>query len=158
MSLLPGSYYVLSFNVETSLNCSFRKLSASETTDAGIAEQEAFTCTYWVCFTQGEDARQAKIKLDEHYLVGGYLHMMYAPQFESVAETRAKLAARRTMVQQGHIRATTSTTASSSSSSTTTAVTTIFSPPPIALPLIPPADPTAPSEVFKPNFSFSLSF
>ena len=50
---------------------------------------------YWVKFVDIAAARVAKKKLDNRSFFGKHLHISYAPEFESVEETREKLQERR---------------------------------------------------------------
>ncbi|XP_066441866.1 RNA-binding protein 48 [Eleutherodactylus coqui] len=56
---------------------------------------EEFTEVYLIKFQRIQSARIAKRKLDECSFFGGVLHICYAPEFESVQETREKLKYRR---------------------------------------------------------------
>uniref|UniRef100_A0A182M9P2 RNA-binding protein 48 n=1 Tax=Anopheles culicifacies TaxID=139723 RepID=A0A182M9P2_9DIPT len=60
---------------------------------------EPFTDVFHVCFAKLEKARQAKKLLDARNFYGGILHISYAPERESVEETRAKLNQRRSEVR-----------------------------------------------------------
>ena len=46
------------------------------------------------------DFRKAKRKLDNRSFFGGILHIAYAPEFETVEETREKLIDRRRVVER----------------------------------------------------------
>lgn len=59
---------------------------------------EQFTEVYLIKFQRLQSARVAKRKLDESSFFGGVLHVCYAPEFESVQETREKLQDRRRYV------------------------------------------------------------
>ncbi|KAM8967127.1 RNA-binding protein 48 [Pelodytes ibericus] len=59
---------------------------------------EEFTEVYLIKFQRLQSARVAKRKLDERSFFGGLLHVCYAPEFESVQETREKLQDRRKFV------------------------------------------------------------
>ncbi|KAM4705634.1 RNA-binding protein 48 [Rhinophrynus dorsalis] len=59
---------------------------------------EEFTEAYLIKFQRLQSARVAKRKLDERSFFGGLLHICYAPEFETVEETRAKLQERRKFV------------------------------------------------------------
>ncbi|XP_063777450.1 RNA-binding protein 48 [Pseudophryne corroboree] len=59
---------------------------------------EEFTEVYLIKFQRLQSARVAKRKLDERTFFGGLLHICYAPEFESVQETREKLQDRRRYV------------------------------------------------------------
>uniref|UniRef100_A0A6I8PKG9 RNA-binding protein 48 n=1 Tax=Ornithorhynchus anatinus TaxID=9258 RepID=A0A6I8PKG9_ORNAN len=52
---------------------------------------EEFTEVYLIKFQKLQSARVAKRKLDERSFFGGLLHVCYAPEFETVQETREKL-------------------------------------------------------------------
>ncbi|XP_027703678.1 RNA-binding protein 48 [Vombatus ursinus] len=56
---------------------------------------EEFTEVYLIKFQKLQSARIAKRKLDERSFFGGLLHVCYAPEFETVPETREKLQERR---------------------------------------------------------------
>ncbi|KAM4689812.1 RNA-binding protein 48 isoform 2-T2 [Discoglossus pictus] len=56
---------------------------------------EQFAEVYLIKFQRLQSARVAKRKLDERSFFGGLLHICYAPEFESVQETREKLQNRR---------------------------------------------------------------
>ncbi|XP_053570016.1 RNA-binding protein 48 isoform X2 [Bombina bombina] len=59
---------------------------------------EEFTEVYLIKFQRLQSARVAKRKLDERSFFGGLLHVCYAPEFETVQETREKLQERRKFV------------------------------------------------------------
>ncbi|XP_069504545.1 RNA-binding protein 48 isoform X2 [Ambystoma mexicanum] len=59
---------------------------------------EEFTEVYLIKFQRLHSARVAKRKLDERSFFGGVLHVCYAPEFETVHETRAKLQDRRKFI------------------------------------------------------------
>lgn len=59
---------------------------------------EEFTEVYLIKFLHLHSARTAKRKMDEQSFFGGLLHVCYAPEFETVEETRRKLAARKAYV------------------------------------------------------------
>ncbi|XP_062158845.1 uncharacterized protein LOC133866341 [Alnus glutinosa] len=52
---------------------------------------EPFTDVYWIKFRLVSNARFAKRKLDEFVFLGNRLQVSYAPQFESLSETKDKL-------------------------------------------------------------------
>lgn len=52
---------------------------------------EDFTEVYLIKFLNLQSARIAKRKMDEQSFFGGLLHVCYAPEFETVEETRKKL-------------------------------------------------------------------
>ncbi|XP_042328605.1 RNA-binding protein 48 isoform X2 [Sceloporus undulatus] len=56
---------------------------------------EEFTEVYLIKFQKIQSARVAKRKLDERSFFGSLLHVCYAPEFESIQETREKLQDRR---------------------------------------------------------------
>lgn len=56
---------------------------------------EPFTEVYWIKFQRINSARVAKKKLDNRSFFGGILHVCYAPEFETVDDTREKLQERR---------------------------------------------------------------
>ncbi|KAM7484225.1 hypothetical protein LguiA_000234 [Lonicera macranthoides] len=56
---------------------------------------ESFTDVYWIKFCQVNNARFAKRKLDEFVFLGNQLKVSYAPQFESISDTKEKLEGRR---------------------------------------------------------------
>ncbi|ONI13423.1 hypothetical protein PRUPE_4G221000 [Prunus persica] len=55
---------------------------------------EPFTDVYWIKFRLVSNARFAKRKLDEYVFLGNRLKVSYAPEFESLAETKDKLEGR----------------------------------------------------------------
>ncbi|XP_067005519.2 RNA-binding protein 48 isoform X2 [Anabrus simplex] len=57
--------------------------------------QEEFTDAYHVQYTRIQSARFGKRHMDGKSFFGGTLHVCYAPEMESVEETRAKLIQRR---------------------------------------------------------------
>ncbi|XP_072179768.1 uncharacterized protein [Diadema setosum] len=59
---------------------------------------EEFTKNYWIKYGDIQAARIAKRKLDDHSFYGGFLHVTYAPEFETVQDTRQKLQQRRMAV------------------------------------------------------------
>nr|XP_033787033.1 RNA-binding protein 48 [Geotrypetes seraphini] len=59
---------------------------------------EQFTEVYLIKFQRLQSARIAKRKLDERSFFGGLLHVCYAPEFETVQETREKLQERRKFI------------------------------------------------------------
>ncbi|XP_034984919.2 RNA-binding protein 48 [Zootoca vivipara] len=56
---------------------------------------EEFTEVYLIKFQKIQNARIAKRKLDERSFFGSLLHVCYAPEFETIQETRGKLQDRR---------------------------------------------------------------
>ncbi|KAL3832705.1 hypothetical protein ACJMK2_024322 [Sinanodonta woodiana] len=59
---------------------------------------DKFCETYLVKFKKIQSARYAKRKLDDWSFFGGVLHVCYAPEYESVQETREKLQDRRKVI------------------------------------------------------------
>lgn len=59
---------------------------------------EQFTEVYWIKYRKIQAARFGKRKLDNRSFFGGQLHVCYAPEYESVDDTREKLNERRRMV------------------------------------------------------------
>ncbi|XP_026958249.1 RNA-binding protein 48 isoform X1 [Sagmatias obliquidens] len=59
---------------------------------------EDFTEVYLIKFLNLQSARIAKRKMDEQSFFGGLLHVCYAPEFETVEETRKKLQERNAYV------------------------------------------------------------
>ncbi|CAH3164113.1 unnamed protein product [Porites lobata] len=59
---------------------------------------EPFTEVYWIKFQRINSARFAKKKLDNKSFFGGILHVCYAPEFETVNDTREKLQERRKVI------------------------------------------------------------
>ncbi|XP_058381475.1 RNA-binding protein 48 isoform X1 [Diceros bicornis minor] len=59
---------------------------------------EDFTEVYLIKFMNLQSARIAKRKMDEQSFFGGLLHVCYAPEFETVEETRKKLQERKAYV------------------------------------------------------------
>ncbi|XP_012223351.1 uncharacterized protein [Linepithema humile] len=56
---------------------------------------EEFTETYHIHYAYIQSARVAKRLIDDKNFFGGILHVFYAPELETLAETRAKLTQRR---------------------------------------------------------------
>ncbi|KAI3830048.1 hypothetical protein L1987_04180 [Smallanthus sonchifolius] len=56
---------------------------------------EPFTDVYWIKFHHVHNARFAKRKLDESVFIGNRLQVSYAPQYESLDDTKEKLEGRR---------------------------------------------------------------
>ncbi|XP_023931818.1 RNA-binding protein 48-like, partial [Lingula anatina] len=54
-----------------------------------------YTEVYWIKYKKIQSARFAKKKLDDYAFFGGALHICYAPEYESVQETKDKLRERR---------------------------------------------------------------
>ncbi|KAI8431687.1 hypothetical protein MSG28_016158 [Choristoneura fumiferana] len=71
----------------------FGKLKLFTITKEHKAEQ--FTETYHTVFDRIQSARMAKKMLDTKNFYGGSLHVTYAPELESLEETRVKLAQRK---------------------------------------------------------------
>nr|XP_019572366.1 PREDICTED: RNA-binding protein 48 [Rhinolophus sinicus] len=59
---------------------------------------EDFTEVYLIKFVNLQSARIAKRKMDEQSFFGGLLHVCYAPEFETVEETRKKLQERKAYI------------------------------------------------------------
>ncbi|KAK6165760.1 hypothetical protein SNE40_022621 [Patella caerulea] len=59
---------------------------------------DEFTLVYLFQYERIQSARIAKIKLDDKSFFGGVLHVCYAPEYETVQETREKLQDRRKTV------------------------------------------------------------
>ncbi|XP_015413797.1 PREDICTED: RNA-binding protein 48 isoform X2 [Myotis davidii] len=59
---------------------------------------EEFTEVYLIKFMNLQSARIAKRKMDEQSFFGGLLHVCYAPEFETVEETRKKLQERKAYI------------------------------------------------------------
>ncbi|XP_048195975.1 RNA-binding protein 48 isoform X2 [Perognathus longimembris pacificus] len=59
---------------------------------------EDFTEVYLIKFMNLQRARVAKKKMDEQSFFGGLLHVCYAPEFETVEETRKKLEERQAYI------------------------------------------------------------
>ena len=56
---------------------------------------EPYTDVFWIKFVDINAARIAKKKLDNNSFFGKNIHVCYAPEFESVKDTRDKLQQRR---------------------------------------------------------------
>lgn len=61
---------------------------------------EEFCDVYWIKFKSINSARSAKKKLDNQSFYGKNLHVCYAPEYETVADTREKLTQRRKVIAQ----------------------------------------------------------
>lgn len=61
---------------------------------------EEYCDVYWIKYTKIGSARIAKRKLDNWSFFGKSLHVCYAPESESVTDTREKLAQRRKVIAQ----------------------------------------------------------
>ncbi|CAK9235300.1 unnamed protein product [Sphagnum jensenii] len=59
---------------------------------------EEFTDVYWIKFAHISNARFAKRKLDEYQFLGNLLQVSYAPNHETLADTRNKLEERQRTV------------------------------------------------------------
>lgn len=59
---------------------------------------EIFTECFHICYEKIEAARKAKRCLDNRSFYGGILHVCYAPEFETVEETKNKLEGRRQVI------------------------------------------------------------
>ncbi|RUS88214.1 hypothetical protein EGW08_004046 [Elysia chlorotica] len=60
--------------------------------------EDKYTEVYLIKYKKIQSSRFAKRKLDEYSFFGGCLHVFYAPEYESVQETREKLCDRRQVV------------------------------------------------------------
>ncbi|XP_058091839.1 uncharacterized protein LOC131237843 isoform X1 [Magnolia sinica] len=58
-------------------------------------DSEPYTDVYWIKFVQVSNARFAKRKLDEFVFLGNQLQVSYAPQYESLSDTKEKLEGRK---------------------------------------------------------------
>ncbi|KAL1539351.1 RNA-binding protein 48-like isoform X2 [Salvia divinorum] len=58
-------------------------------------ECEAYTDVYWIKFHQLSNARFAKRKLDKSVFLGNQIQVTYAPEYESLSDTKEKLEGRR---------------------------------------------------------------
>lgn len=56
---------------------------------------EPFTDVYWIKFQRTDNARFAKRKLDESVFMGNRIQVTYAPQYETLSDTKEKLEGRR---------------------------------------------------------------
>lgn len=56
---------------------------------------EPYTDVYWIKYYQVDNARFAKRKLDEFVFLGNRLLVSYAPQYETLSDTKEKLEGRR---------------------------------------------------------------
>lgn len=56
---------------------------------------EPFTDVYWIKFQRTDNARFAKRKLDEFVFLGNRIQVTYAPQYETLSDTKEKLEGRR---------------------------------------------------------------
>ncbi|CAH9087869.1 unnamed protein product [Cuscuta epithymum] len=72
---------------------SYGKLEECKPMDA--EDCEPFTDVYWVKFQRIDNARYAKRKLDEFVFLGNRIQVSYAPQYESLSDTKEKLEVRR---------------------------------------------------------------
>ena len=61
---------------------------------------EEYCDVYWIKFSRIGSARIAKRKLDNRSFYGKSLHVCYAPESESVTDTREKLSQRRKVIAQ----------------------------------------------------------
>jgi len=59
---------------------------------------EEFTEAYWIKYKRIQSARHGKKKMDNRSFFGGLLHVFYAPEYESVDDTRCKLMERKRSV------------------------------------------------------------
>ncbi|XP_050111143.1 uncharacterized protein LOC126589789 isoform X2 [Malus sylvestris] len=58
------------------------------------ADCDQFTDVYWIKFRLVTNARFAKRKLDEYAFLGNRLNVSYAPEFETLSDTKDKLESR----------------------------------------------------------------
>ncbi|KAL2543209.1 RNA-binding (RRM/RBD/RNP motif) family protein [Abeliophyllum distichum] len=56
---------------------------------------EPYTDVYWIKYYQVDNARFAKRKLDEFVFLGNRIQVSYAPQYETLSDTKEKLEGRR---------------------------------------------------------------
>ena len=100
---LESKYLIISGVPATGLQKDLVKLCRSQ----GIIQQykkledyprEEFTEVYLVQYREIQTATKARIKLDERYFFGSMLHVFYAPEFETLADTRQKILHRRRSV------------------------------------------------------------
>lgn len=61
---------------------------------------EEYTDVYFIKYHDINDARVAKRKLDNRSFFGKQLHISYAPEFETVQDTREKIQQRRRVIAQ----------------------------------------------------------
>ncbi|XP_051872022.1 RNA-binding protein 48 isoform X2 [Pristis pectinata] len=61
---------------------------------------EEFTEVYYIKYQRLQSARIAKRKQDEKSFFGGLLHVCYAPEFETIEDTRAKLNERKRYIMR----------------------------------------------------------
>lgn len=59
---------------------------------------EPYTDVYWIKFVDINSARIAKKKISHKPFFGKLLHVCYAPEYETVQETREKLQERRKVI------------------------------------------------------------
>ncbi len=59
---------------------------------------EPFTDVYWIKFAVFDSAKVAKKKMDNRSFFGKNLHVCYAPEYETVQDTREKLQERRDLI------------------------------------------------------------
>ena len=59
---------------------------------------EPYTDVYWIKFVSIDSARVAKRKMDNRSFFGKDLHVCYAPEYETVQDTREKLQERRDVI------------------------------------------------------------
>lgn len=62
--------------------------------------REPFTQVFLLKFDEIQSARKARRKTDELYFFGSTLHVFYAPEYETVSDTRDKLMKRRLNIVQ----------------------------------------------------------
>uniref|UniRef100_A0A0E0CHM5 RNA-binding protein 48 n=1 Tax=Oryza meridionalis TaxID=40149 RepID=A0A0E0CHM5_9ORYZ len=66
-----------------------------ECTPMDAEDCDPYTDVFFIKFSQASNARFAKRKLDESVFLGNRLQVSYAPQFESLLDTKEKLEVRR---------------------------------------------------------------
>ncbi|XP_041479198.1 uncharacterized protein LOC121426859 [Lytechinus variegatus] len=71
----------------------YGKIEEYRTLDESDAEE--FTKTHWIKYADISAARVAKRKMDDSSFYGGFLHVTYAPEYETIDDTRKKLQQRR---------------------------------------------------------------
>lgn len=59
---------------------------------------KAYTEVYWIKYVDIDSARLARKKLNGNFFFGKELHVCYAPEYETVQETREKLQQRRRVI------------------------------------------------------------
>ena len=95
-----SKYLIISGVPATGLEKDLVKLCSSHGSIHSCTElkdypKEDFTQVFLIQFQHIQTAKVAKKKLDEHYFFGAMLHVFYAPEFETLADTREKIQHRR---------------------------------------------------------------